>query len=126
MPFRLKNVGATYQRLVNKLFHFLLRKTVEIYVDDMTVKSLQDGEHNGDLGGMFEILRRYDMKLNPKKCVFRAWSRKFLCFMIIKWGIKANPNKFTAVLHEALTEYQRSPAVDRIHHVLRLFHLKVS
>jgi len=67
-------------------------------VDDMIVKSMQDGEHGRDLRGTFEILWRYDMKLNTKKCVFGVWLGKFLGFMINSRGIEANPDKVKAIL----------------------------
>ncbi|XP_057962388.1 uncharacterized protein LOC131153960 [Malania oleifera] len=70
MPFGLKNAGATYQRLVNKIFKEQLRKTMEAYVDDMLVKSMEAGQHCKDLRETFELLRRYHMRLNPSKCVF--------------------------------------------------------
>jgi len=70
IPSGQKNTGATYQRLLNKTFEPLFGKTVEVFVGDMIVKSIQDVEHDRDLRGTFEILQRYDMKLNPKKCAF--------------------------------------------------------
>ncbi|KAL5563407.1 hypothetical protein UlMin_033154 [Ulmus minor] len=81
MPFGLKNAGATYQRLVNKMFKDQIGKTMEIYVDDMLVKSLKTEEHIQNLRETFEILRRYKMKLNPSKCAFGVSSGKFLGFM---------------------------------------------
>ena len=59
MSFGLKNVGATYQRLVNMMFKDLIEKTMEVYVDDMLVKSRMVGDHVEHLGQMFEILRKY-------------------------------------------------------------------
>ena len=70
MSFRLKNVRAAYQCLVNKIFEPLLGKTMEVCVDDMIVKSKQDAEHARDLLGAFESLRRYGIKLNHKNCTF--------------------------------------------------------
>ena len=67
MPFGLENAGATYQRLVNKMFADLLGKTMEVYVDDMLVKSLQADLHVKHLEETFQILRKYQMKLNPNK-----------------------------------------------------------
>ena len=93
MPFGLKNAGATYQRLVNKLFEPLIGKTMEVYVDDMIVKSRTDVDHNHDLRKTFNMLRAFSMKLNPKKCVFGVRSGKFMGFMISSRGIKANSDK---------------------------------
>jgi len=98
MPFGLKNAGATYQRLVNRLFEPLIGQTMEVYVDDMIVKSKLEGDHNRDLQKTFEILRAFNMKLNPKKCVFGVRSGKFLGFMISNRGIEANPDKIQAIL----------------------------
>jgi len=70
MPFGLKNAGATYQRLVNKVFEPLIGKTMEVYVDDMITKSIKEVDHAQDLEETFKLLRTYVMKLNPKKCTF--------------------------------------------------------
>uniref|UniRef100_A0A2N9FQ85 Uncharacterized protein n=1 Tax=Fagus sylvatica TaxID=28930 RepID=A0A2N9FQ85_FAGSY len=78
MPFGLKNAGATYQRLMNKMFHHQIGRNVEVYVDDMLVKTKDERKHLEDLKETFETLRRYRMKLNPNKCVFGVSSGKFL------------------------------------------------
>ena len=70
MPFGLKNAEATYQRLMNKMFAHQIRRNVQVYVDDMFVKSLREGDHLDDLRETFNTLRSYNMKLNPNKCVF--------------------------------------------------------
>ncbi|XP_057962183.1 uncharacterized protein LOC131153755 [Malania oleifera] len=98
MPFGLKNAGATYQRLVNKIFKEQLGKTMEAYVDDMLVKSMEAGQHCKDLRETFELLRRYHMRLNPSKCVFGVSASKFLGFMVTHRGIEANPDKIRALL----------------------------
>ena len=82
MPFNLKNAGATYQRLVNHMFRPQIGRNVEVYVDDMLVKSIDEGSHLDDLQETFETLRRYKMKLNPSKCAFGVSSGKFLGFMV--------------------------------------------
>ena len=98
MPFGLKNAGATYQRLVNHMFHPQIRRNVEVYVDDMFVKSLDEGKHLDDLQETFNTLRRYNMKLNPSKCAFEVASGKFLGFMVSHRGIEGNPEKIKAIL----------------------------
>uniref|UniRef100_A0A2N9FT45 Uncharacterized protein n=1 Tax=Fagus sylvatica TaxID=28930 RepID=A0A2N9FT45_FAGSY len=98
MPFGLKNAGATYQRLMNKMFHHQIGQNVEVYVDDMLVKTKDERKHLEDLKETFETLRRYRMKLNPNKCVFGVSSGKFLGFMVSQRGIEANPDKIKAVL----------------------------
>ena len=70
MPFGLKNFGATYQRLVTKIFRPMLGNTMESYIDDMLIKSKECFDHAKHLQEAFELLRRYDMKLNPLKCAF--------------------------------------------------------
>ena len=82
MPFGLKNVRVTYQRLVNMMFKEQIGKTMEVYVDDMLVKSKFASNHVTHLTDTFKILRAYRMKLNPFKCAFGMASKKFLGFMI--------------------------------------------
>lgn len=70
MPFSLKNIGATYQTLIQKVFKDVLGKTLEAYVNDVLVKSTIFYQYLKDLKKVFNVLRRYNMKLNLKKCVF--------------------------------------------------------
>ena len=98
MPFGLKNAEATYQRLVNQMFSKQIGRNMEVYVDDMHVKSKEEGSHLDDLKETFEILRQYKMKLNLKKCAFKVSSWKFLGFMVSQRGIEANPEKVKAIL----------------------------
>ena len=98
MPFGLKNVGATYQCLVNKGFSDLIGRTKEVYVNDMLVKSLKKDDHVSDLCEIFVLLRKYNMKLNQNKCAFGVGSGKFLGFMVNHRGIEANPSKVQALL----------------------------
>ncbi|XP_074336766.1 uncharacterized protein LOC141673937 [Apium graveolens] len=98
IPFGLINAGATYQRLVNKMFKRRIGKTMEVYVDDMLVKSKKAADHIADLAEIFHILRKYRMKLNPQKCIFGVESGNFLGFMVNHRGIEANPEKIKALL----------------------------
>jgi hypothetical protein len=98
MPFDLKNAGATYQRLVNRMFRSQIGRNVEVYVDDMPVKSIRATKHIEDLRETFQTLKKYKMKLNPMKCAFRVSLGKILGFMVSQRGIKANPEKVKAVL----------------------------
>ena len=98
MPFGLKNAGATCQRLVNHMFRPQIGRNVEVYVDDMLVKSLDEGKHLDDLQETFNTLRRYNMKLNPNKCASGVAFRKFLGFMVSYRGIEANPERIKAIL----------------------------
>ncbi|KAL2236614.1 UNVERIFIED_CONTAM: Retrovirus-related Pol polyprotein from transposon [Sesamum indicum] len=99
MPFGLKNAGATYQRLVNKMFAQQIGKTMEVYVDDMLVKSQQPDEHLEHLKVAFAIMREHGMKLNPSKCTFGVGGGKFLGYMVSERGIEANPEKIEAILN---------------------------
>ena len=99
MPFNLKNAGAIYQRLVNHMFRPQIGQNVEVYVNNMLVKSLDEGSHLDDLQETFETLKRYKMKLNPSKCAFGVSSGKILGFMVSQRGIEANPDKIQAILN---------------------------
>uniref|UniRef100_A0A2N9GAI6 Uncharacterized protein n=1 Tax=Fagus sylvatica TaxID=28930 RepID=A0A2N9GAI6_FAGSY len=90
--------GLHHKGLVNKMFHDQIGRNVEVYVDDMLVKSKKDEDHLADLKETFQTLRRYNMKLNPAKCVFGVSSSKFLGFMVSQRGIEANPDKIKAIL----------------------------
>ncbi|KAL2226624.1 UNVERIFIED_CONTAM: Retrovirus-related Pol polyprotein from transposon [Sesamum indicum] len=98
-PFGLKNAGATYQRLVSKMFGDLLGKIMEVYVDDMLVKSKRSQDHLADLAQAFGIMRSYGMKLNPDKCTFGVGRGKFLGYMVSERGIEANPEKIQAIIN---------------------------
>ena len=98
MPFRLKNAGATYQRLVNKMFQKKIRASMEVYIDDMLVKSVKAELHITHLAEAFQVLKSYNMKLNPAKCAFGVSFGKFLGFIVNSQGIEANPNKIKVVL----------------------------
>jgi len=98
MPFGLKNVGATYQRLMDKVFSHLTGHCVKVYVDDMVVKSPSHHQHAEDLEAVFSALRQYNLRLNPDKCVFHVDRGKFLGFMLIQCGIEANPEKCKAII----------------------------
>ena len=98
MPFGLKNIGVTYQRLVTKMFRPLLGKTMEVYINDMLIKSKERPDHANHLQQAFDLLRTYGMKLNPTKCAFRVSARRFLGFMVTQRGIEANPSQLKSVL----------------------------
>ncbi|XP_065012847.1 uncharacterized protein LOC135641416 [Musa acuminata AAA Group] len=98
MPFGLKNAGATYQRTVNKMFAHQIGRNMEVYVDDMIVKSQEAGAHLADLAEAFATLRKFGMRLNPAKCAFGVTSGKFLGFIIHERGIDANPEKVQAII----------------------------
>ena len=90
MPFGLKNVGSTYQRMINRMFEPQLGKNIEVYIDDIVVKSKLEFKHVNDLENIFEILRKQKLCLNASKCSFS--SRKFLGYMVTHRGIEVNPD----------------------------------
>ncbi|RDX92238.1 Retrovirus-related Pol polyprotein from transposon 17.6, partial [Mucuna pruriens] len=99
MSFGLSNAGATYQSLMEKIFKEIICVDVELYVDDMVMKSMMENEHCSTLDRVFKILRKHWLKLNSEKCSFGVQAGKFLGFMPTKRGIKANPEKFQAVMN---------------------------
>ncbi|KAL5569910.1 hypothetical protein UlMin_026485 [Ulmus minor] len=111
MPFGLKNAGATYQRLVNKMFKDQIGKMMEVYVDDMLVKSLKMEEHIQNLRETFEILRRYKMKLNPSKCAFgQVFQKPEASGRLAKWSIELGEFDIqfkprTAIKGQALADF---------------------
>ncbi|XP_016164422.1 uncharacterized protein LOC107606933 [Arachis ipaensis] len=92
MPFRLKNARATYQRLMDKVFKDQIGRNIEIYVDDMVVKSSLEQQHEADLNEIFQQLRKYNTRLNPEKYAFGVHGGKFLGFLLTNRGIEANPD----------------------------------
>nr|GEV62521.1 hypothetical protein [Tanacetum cinerariifolium] len=98
MPFGLKNVGATYQRLVDKAFDSQIGRNIEVYVEDLVMKSHTKAEILRDIGETFRTLGKINMKLNPKKCTFGAVKGMFLGYMITPEGIKWFPDKTKVVL----------------------------
>ena len=98
MLFGIKNTNATYQMLMNKMFAHQIGRNVQVYVDDMLVKSRREDDHLNDLREIFDTLRSYNMKLNSSKCAFRVLAGKFLGFMVSQRGIKVNPDKIRAIM----------------------------
>ena len=98
MAFGLKNAGATYQRLVNKMFQKQIGASMEVYIDDMLAKLVKPELQITHLAEAFQVLKSYNMKLNPAKCSFGVSAGKFLGFIVNSRGIKANPYKIKVVL----------------------------
>ncbi|XP_073121284.1 uncharacterized protein [Henckelia pumila] len=111
MPFGLKNAGATYQRMMDKVFQEQVGRNVEVYVDDVLVKSRTRDCFILDLEETFATVRRYGIKLNPAKCMFGVKSGKFLGFMVTERGIEFNPEKMKLLrempLPTSIKEVQR-------------------
>nr|KYP48096.1 Transposon Ty3-G Gag-Pol polyprotein [Cajanus cajan] len=98
MPFGLKNAGATYQRAMNLIFHDLIGKFVQVYIDDIIVGSKQKEDHLSHLKLSFERMRKHSMKMNPLKCAFGVTAGEFLGFFIHQKGIEVNRNKTKAIM----------------------------
>ena len=98
MPFGLKNAGVTYQRLMNIMFVPQIGRNVQVYMNDMLVKSQREEDYLEDLRETFDTLHSYNMKLNPGKCTFGVTAGKFLGFMVSQRGIEANPDKIRAIM----------------------------
>ena len=78
--------------MMTRMFKPQLGKSVEVYIDDMVVKSKVVSEHLGDIGNIFEILRKHKLRLNASKCSFGVESGKFLGYMVTHRGIEVNPD----------------------------------
>ncbi|XP_023876281.1 uncharacterized protein LOC111988726 [Quercus suber] len=97
MPFGLKNVGATYQRMMTRMFRDKIGCTVEVYIDDIVIKSKRVMQHTNDLREVFETLRRHKLRLNAEKCAFGVSAGKFLGYLITSREIEVNPDQIEAI-----------------------------
>ena len=82
---------------MTKIFEPQLGKSIEVYIDNMVVKSKMVSEHVGDLGNIFKILRKHKLYLNASKCSFSVGSGKFLGYMVTHRGIEVNPDQIKAI-----------------------------
>jgi hypothetical protein len=97
MTFGLKNAGATYQRAMNLIFHALLGVILEVYVDDIVIKSAGFRDHLANLRVAFERMRKYQLKMNPLKCAFAVSAGRFLGFIVHEKGIEVDPKKVESI-----------------------------
>ena len=97
MPFSMKNAGSTYQRMMTKMFEPQLGRSIEVYIDDMVVKSKIVFEHVENLTNIFEILRKHKLHLIASKCLFGVGLGKFLGYMVTHQGIKVNLDQIKAI-----------------------------
>ena len=97
MPFGLKNAGSTYQRMMTRMFEPQLGKVIEVYIDDMVVKSKVVSEHVKDLKIIFSVLREHKLQLNASKCSFGVGSGKFLGYMVTHRGIEVSPDQIKVI-----------------------------
>jgi hypothetical protein len=99
MPFGLKNAGATYQRCMQACLKEQIGQNVEVYVDNIVIKSTKADNLLDDLRETFANLDRYSIKLNPKKCSFRVPTSQLLGYLIFERGIEGNPEKIQAIIN---------------------------
>ena len=97
MSFGLKNAGATYQRAMIAMFHDFIHKIVEVYVDDILIKSKSKKDHVQDLKAAFERMRQYKLRVKPQKCVFNVSSGKLLGHIVSRRGVEVDPKKIKAI-----------------------------
>jgi hypothetical protein len=121
MPFGLTNAGATYQRGMTTLFHDMMHKEIEVYVDDMIVKLGTEEEHVEYLLKMFQRLRKYQLRLNPNKCTFGVRSGKLFGFIFSQKGIEVDPDKVRAIreMPAPQTEKQVRGFLGRLNYISR-------
>ena len=117
IPFGLKNTESIYQRMMTRMFESQLGKNIEVYIDDMmvkskVVKSKVVSEHVKDLGNIFEILRKHKLRLNAFKCSFGIKSSKFLGYMVTHRGIEVNPDQIKAI--NTLQPFQSPKKVQKL------------
>jgi hypothetical protein len=106
MTFGLKNASTTYQRAMNLIFQELLENNVEVYIDDIVVKSAEFSSHIADLRKAFDKMHRYGLKMNPRKCAFGVSSDKFLGFIIHEHGIEIDLNRIKSIRNVGAPTYK--------------------
>ena len=121
MPFGLRNAGATYQRAMTALFHDMMHKEIEVYVDDMIAKSQTEEDHLEHLLKLFQRLRKYKLRLNPNKCTFGVRSGRLLGFIVSQKGIEVDPDKVKAIreMPAPKTEKQVRGFLGRLNYISR-------
>ena len=121
MPFGLKNADATYQWAMVTLFHDMMHKEIEVYVDDMIAKTHTTRDHLVDLRKLFKCLIKYRLRLNPNKCVFGASSGKLLGFIVSQKGIKVDPAKVQPIqdMPTPQTEKQIRSFLGKVNYIAR-------
>jgi hypothetical protein len=97
MLFGLKNAGATYQRAMNYIFHELIGKIVEIYIDGVVIKFLNHDSHLEDVKRTLECTRKHCLKMNPNKCAFGVSDGEFLGFLVHEGGIEVGKKSMKAI-----------------------------
>ena len=125
MPFGLKNVGVAYQRAATTLFHDMMHRDVEVYVDDMIVKSQDRADHLATLQRFFERIRQFRLRLNPKKCTFGVTYGKLLGHIVIELGIEVDPENIRAILDMPAIRTERYQRLSWQITVYQSFHCQI-
>jgi hypothetical protein len=122
MPFWLKNAGATYQRVMNHIFHDLLGVLLEVYIDDLVIKLADFEGHMADLRLVLERTREYKLKMNPLKCAFCVMAGKFLGFIVHDRGIEIDPKKIKSInkLEELMCRCDMQKLLGKVNYLRRL------
>jgi hypothetical protein len=97
MTFGLKNASGMYQSAMNLIFHDLLRVLMEVYIDNVVIKSVWFEEHMTDLKLSLERIKQYGLRMNPLKCAFEVTSGRFLGFIVHEHGIQIDPKKIESI-----------------------------
>lgn len=97
MPFFLKNAGATYHRVMNSMFYDFIETFMQVYTDDIIIKSSSKNGHLDHLRISFKRMRKHRLKMNPLKCAFCVHAGDFLGFVTHKKGIEINSNKTRSI-----------------------------
>src|SRR2546425_3006379 len=121
MPFGLKNAEATYQRMATTLFHDMIHKDLEVYIDDMVIMTRSQEEHVAALEKFMKRIRKYNLRLNPNKCEFGVASGKLLGFVVGPRGIEIDPDKIKAIrdMEAPQTEKQVRSFIGKIQYISR-------
>ena len=121
MPFGLKNTGATYQRTMTAIFHYIMHKEMEDYVDDIVVKSKTRVGHLQVLEQVFERCRKYKLCMNPMKCAFGVFAGKFLGFLVHHRGISIDLAKaiVIATMKRPTTVRELKSFLGRVSYIMR-------
>ena len=128
MPFGLKIAGATYQRMATTILHDMIGKEVEVYIDDMIVKSPTREDHFEYLDKILERVIQYNLRLNPKKCIFDVTSGKLLGHLVSQNGIEIDPDKIKAIreMPAPKTEKEVRGFLGRIQYISRFIAMLTS
>jgi hypothetical protein len=121
MTFGLKNAGATYQRAMNLIFHNLLGVLMEVYIDDVVVKSTGIEDHMIDLKLSLERMKKYGLRMDPLKCAFGVMSGKFLGFVVHEHGIQIDLKKIESIgkIGEPVCKNDFQKLLDKINYLRR-------